>query len=54
MHHQYLCEFYDKEKLTKKKKKKILSTADKTMKTIQTRIMNPVKYLRWIFLSKNS
>ena len=22
MHHQYLCEFYDKEKLTKKKKKK--------------------------------
>ena len=52
MHHQYLCEFYDKEKLTKKKK--ILSTADKTMKTIQTRIMNPVKYLRWIFLSKNS
>ena len=54
MHYQYLREFYDKEKLTTKKKIIIPSTAGKTMKTIHTRIMNPAKYLRWIFLSKNS
>ena len=54
MHYQYLREFYDKEKLTTKKIIIIPSTAGKTMKTIHTRIMNPAKYLRWIFLSKNS